>query len=119
MAVREALLELAPRQRAVLVLRYFEDLPPGQVVLTPASARSSSAAETKLVLQAAPQSEELSAVRVIQGGGKVFQLGTVADGREVGEVELGARWLVVRLPAGDQGWSDEVLQRFMASCRLS
>jgi RNA polymerase sigma factor (sigma-70 family) len=26
LAVRDALLELAPRQRAVLVLRYFEDL---------------------------------------------------------------------------------------------
>jgi hypothetical protein len=90
-----------------------------QVVLTPASARSSSGPETKLVLQAAPASEKLLAVRVIQADGKVFHLGTVADGREVGQVELGARWLVVWLPAGDQGWSDEVLQRFMASCSLS
>jgi hypothetical protein len=91
----------------------------GQVVLTPATARSYSGPETKLVLQAAPASEKLLAVRVIQAGSKTFHVGTEADGREVGQVKLGARWLVVRLPAGDQGWSDDVLQRFMASCRLS
>jgi hypothetical protein len=91
----------------------------GQVVLAPASARSSSGPASRLVLQAAPAPEKLLAVHVIQAGGKVFRLGTVADGREVGQVQLGARWLVVRLPAGDQGWSDAVLQRFMASCSLT
>jgi hypothetical protein len=90
----------------------------GQAVLTPATARSSSGPETKLILQAAPESEKLLAVRVIQADGKVFHVGTVADGREVGQVKLGARWLVVRLPAGDQGWTDAVLHRFMASCSL-
>jgi hypothetical protein len=91
----------------------------GQVVLTPTSARSSSGAETKLVLHAAADSEKLLAVRVLQAGGQVFHVGTVADGREVGEVQLGARWLVVQLPAGDRGWTDDVLRRFMASCSLS
>jgi hypothetical protein len=91
----------------------------GQVVLTPASARSSSGTETKLVLHAAADSEKLLAVRVLRAGGQVFHVGTVADGREVGEVQLGARWLVVQLPAGDRGWTDDVLRRFMASCSLS
>lgn len=91
----------------------------GQAVLTPASARSSTGAENKLVLQAAPKSEKLLAVRVLHADGEVFHVGTVANGREVGQVQLGARWLVVWLPAGDQGWTDDVLQRFMASCTLS
>jgi hypothetical protein len=91
----------------------------GQVVLTPASARSAAGLENKLVLQAVPESEKLLAVRMIRAGGRVFHVGNVADGREVGQVQLGARWLVVRLPAGDQGWTDAVLQRFMASCSLT
>jgi hypothetical protein len=91
----------------------------GQVVLTPATTRSSSGPENKLVLQAGPEAQKLLAVRVIQAGGQVFHVGKVADGREVGQVQLGGRWLVVRLPAGDQGWTDGVLQRFMASCSLS
>jgi hypothetical protein len=93
--------------------------PTGQVVLTPASVRSSAGPVTNLILQAASAPAKLLAVRVIQADGKAFHLGTVADGRGVGQVQLGARWLVVRLPAGDEGWSDESLQRFMASCSLS
>ncbi|HEY0689132.1 MAG TPA: hypothetical protein VGD71_08820 [Kribbella sp.] len=93
--------------------------PTGQVVLTPASVRSSSGPATNLVLQAASAPAKLPAARVIQADGKVFHLGTAADGRAVGQVQLGARWLVVRLPVGDHGWSDEALQRFIASCSLS
>jgi hypothetical protein len=93
--------------------------PTGRVVLTPTNARSSSGPATELVLQAASAPAKLLAMRVIQADGKAFHLGTVADGRGVGQVQLGARWLVVRLPAGDQGWTDEALQRFMASCSLT
>jgi hypothetical protein len=93
--------------------------PTGRVVLTPTNARSSSGPATELVLQAASAPAKLLAMRVIWADGKAFHLGTVADGRGVGQVQLGARWLVVRLPAGDQGWTDEALQRFMASCSLS
>jgi hypothetical protein len=57
-------------------------------------------------------------VRVTQAGGKTFHIGTAA-GREVGQVKLGDRWLVVQLPTQHPDWGDAVLQRFMASCTLN
>jgi hypothetical protein len=87
-----------------------------RVVLTPPSARTSD--EDKLVLRSAPAAQQLPSVRVIQTGGKVFQIGT-AGGRELGQVQLGDRWLVVQLPVQHPDWTDDLLQRFMGSCSFS
>jgi hypothetical protein len=88
-----------------------------RVVLTPPSVRASDE-QAKLVLRSATDAQSLSSVRVTQAGGKVFHIGTAA-GREVGQVKLGERWLVVQLPTEHAGWDDVSLQRFMASCSLS
>ena len=85
-----------------------------RVVLTPPNVRTSNVG-AKLVLQASAEAQSLASVRAIQGDGKVFHVGT-AGGREVGQVKLDQRWLVVQLPTGTKEWTDDVLQRFMASC---
>ncbi|HEY0473483.1 MAG TPA: hypothetical protein VGD34_17545 [Kribbella sp.] len=88
-----------------------------RVVLTPPSVRTSDDT-AKLVLRSATGAQGLQSVRVIQAAGKVFHLGTAA-GREVGQVQLGNRWLVVQLPVQHQDWTDDVLRRFMGSCNVS
>ena len=88
-----------------------------RVVLTPPSVRKSDE-QAKLVLRSATAAQSLSSVRVTQAGGKTFHIGTAA-GREVGQVKLGDRWLVVQLPAQHPEWNDSLLQRFMASCTLN
>ncbi|QNE17511.1 hypothetical protein F1D05_05820 [Kribbella qitaiheensis] len=88
-----------------------------RAVLTPPSVRTSDE-DAKLVLRSAADAQTLLSVRVTQAGGKFFHIGTVA-GREVGQVKLGERWLVVQLPTQHPEWDDASLQRFMASCSLS
>jgi hypothetical protein len=88
-----------------------------RVVLTPPSVRTSDE-ETKLVLRSATDAQSLLSVRVTQADGKVFHIGTAA-GREVGQVKLGERWLVVQLPTQHPEWDDVSLRRFMASCTVS
>jgi hypothetical protein len=88
-----------------------------RVVLTPPSVRTSDE-ETKLVLRSATAAQSLLSVRVTQADGKVFHIGTAA-GREVGQVKLGERWLVVQLPTQHPEWDDVSLRRFMASCTVS
>lgn len=89
-----------------------------RVVLTPPVVRTSSDAASKLVLQAATEARSLQAVRVTEADGKVFHVGTEA-GRAAGQVKLGERWLLVQLPVGDKDWNDEILRRFMGSCKVS
>jgi hypothetical protein len=88
-----------------------------RVVLTPPSVRTSDE-QAKLVLRTATDAQSLMSVRVTQAGGKTFHIGTAA-GREVGQVNLGERWLVVQLPTQHPDWDDALLQRFMASCTLN
>jgi hypothetical protein len=88
-----------------------------RVVLTPPSARTSDD-EAKLVLRSAADAQSLASVRVVRTGGKVFQVGTAA-GREVGQVKLGDRWLIVQLPVQHQDWTDDLLRRFISSCSIS
>jgi len=88
-----------------------------RVVLTPPSVRTSDE-QAKLVLRSAADAQNLLSVRVTQADGKTFHIGTAA-GREVGQVKLGERWLVVQLPAQHPEWNDALLQRFMASCTLN
>jgi hypothetical protein len=88
-----------------------------RVVLTPPSARTSDD-EAKLVLRSAADAQSLASVRVVRTGGKVFQVGTAA-GREVGQVKLGDRWLIVQLPVQHQDWTDDLLRRFIGSCSIS
>ncbi|TCM41208.1 hypothetical protein [Kribbella sp. VKM Ac-2568] len=89
-----------------------------RVVLTPPLVRTSSDSASELVLQAAPEARSLQAVRVTEADGKVFHVGTEA-GRAAGQVKLGERWLLVQLPVGDKDWNDEILRRFMGSCKVS
>jgi len=87
------------------------------VVLTPPSVRTSDTA-ARLELFAAAESQRLTGIRATEVGGKVFHLGSL-DGRAVGQVKLGDRWLVARLPVEHQDWTDELVQRFLNSCTLS
>ena len=87
------------------------------VVLSQPTMRTADTA-AKVVLQAAPQARSLSTVRVTQGSGKTFHIGTL-DGRLTGQVKLADQWLLVELPTGTVEWPDDVLRRFMNSCTVS
>lgn len=87
-----------------------------RVVLSQPAMRTADTA-TKVVLQAAPQARSLSAVRVTDGTGKTFHIGTL-DGRLTGQVKLADQWLLVELPTGTVEWPDDVLRRFMDSCTV-
>jgi hypothetical protein len=86
---------------------------PGRVVL---SRPTDPAA--KVVLQSAAEARSLTSVRVTRSAGKTFHIGML-DNRLAGQVHLTDRWLLVELPAGNQDWNDELLQRFMASCTVN
>jgi hypothetical protein len=88
-----------------------------RAVLTPPSVRTSDDT-AKLVLRSVTAAQSLQSVRAVQAAGKVFHLGTAA-GREVGQVKLGSRWLVVQLPVQHQDWTDDIVRRFMGSCSVS
>ena len=72
----------------------------------------------KVVLQSAAKARSLTAVRVTDAAGKTFHIGML-ENHLTGQVHLTDRWLLVELPAGNQDWNDEILQRFMASCTVS
>ena len=89
------------------------------VLLAPPTMRTSNLGEKGgLDVRAVEKAQSLQATRVSESGGKVFHLGT-ADGRATGQVMLGARWLLVQLPAGNKDWNDDLLRRFMGSCTLN
>ena len=88
----------------------------GRVVLSQPAMRTADTA-AKIVLQAAPQARSLVSVRVTDGAGKTFHIGTL-DGRLTGQVKLADRWLLVQLPNGTVEWPDEVLRQFMDSCAI-
>ncbi|WP_329001321.1 hypothetical protein OHA18_00200 [Kribbella sp. NBC_00709] len=88
-----------------------------RVVLSQPTMRTADTA-AKVVLQAAPQARSLSAVRVTDGNGKTFHIGTL-DGRLTGQVKLSDQWLLVELPTGTVEWPDDVLRRFMDSCAVN
>jgi hypothetical protein len=88
-----------------------------RVVLSQPTMRTADAA-AKVVVQAAPDARGLSAVRVTDGSGKTFHIGTL-DGRLAGQVKLSDRWLLVELPVGTVEWPDDVLRRFMDSCTVN
>ncbi|MEU4196039.1 hypothetical protein AB0E69_29330 [Kribbella sp. NPDC026611] len=87
------------------------------VVLSQPEMRTADSA-AKVVLQAAPTARSLSAVRVTDGNGKTFHIGTL-DGRLTGQVKLADQWLLIELPKGSLDWSDDVLRRFLDSCTVS
>jgi hypothetical protein len=74
--------------------------------------------EAKVVLQAAETARSLTSVRVTEGSGKTFHIGTL-NGRLAGQVKLADQWLLVQLPAGTVEWPDDVLRRFMDSCTVN
>jgi hypothetical protein len=88
-----------------------------RVVLSRPTMRTADTA-AKVVLQAAPQARSLSGVRVTDGNGKTFHIGTL-DGRLTGQVKLSDQWLVVELPTGTVEWPDDVLRRFLDSCAVN
>ncbi|HET6298210.1 MAG TPA: hypothetical protein VFG33_32840 [Kribbella sp.] len=88
-----------------------------RVVLTPPSVRTSDT-DAKLELSAADESQSLTAVRAIGSGATVVHVGQ-ASGRQVGQIKLGERWLVVKLPVDVQQWTDDVVARFLESCTVS
>lgn len=89
----------------------------GRVVLSQPRMRTADAT-AKVVLQAAPQARSLGSVRVTEGTGKTFHIGTL-NGRTAGQVKLPGQWLLVELPAGTVEWPDETLVRFMDSCTIN
>ena len=72
----------------------------------------------KIVLESAAEARSLTSVRVTKSAGKTFHIGML-DKRLAGQVHLTDRWLLIELPAGNQDWNDELLQRFMASCAVN
>jgi hypothetical protein len=88
-----------------------------RVVLTPPSARTADVS-ARLELFPSDQPQSLSGIRAVETGGKVFHVGSTG-GREVGQVKLGDRWLVARLPVEHQDWTDDVVRRFLDSCTVS
>ena len=88
----------------------------GRVVLSQPEMRTADTA-AKIVLQAAPQARSLVSVRVTDGAGKTFHIGTL-DGRLTGQVKLADKWLLVQLPSGTVEWPDDVLRQFMDSCAI-
>ena len=89
----------------------------GRVVLSQPEMRTADTT-AKLVLQTAPAARSMSSVRVTQGIGKTFHIGTV-DGRPAGQVNLTGQWLLVELPKGTVEWPDDALIRFMDSCTVN
>ncbi|MEU4289312.1 hypothetical protein AB0E63_13915 [Kribbella sp. NPDC026596] len=87
-----------------------------RVVLSQPEMRTADAA-AKVVLQAAPEAKSLMSVRVTEGAGKTFHIGTL-DGRLTGQVKLADQWLLVELPTGTADWTDDVIRRFMDSCTV-
>jgi hypothetical protein len=86
---------------------------PGRVVLSrPADPAAN------VLLQSAPAARSLTSVRVTRSAGKTFHIGML-DNHLTGQVHLTDRWLLIELPAGNQDWTDELLQRFMASCTVN
>ncbi|GAA1556578.1 hypothetical protein GCM10009804_11710 [Kribbella hippodromi] len=85
-----------------------------RVVLSQPEMRTADTA-TKVVLQTAPEAITLSKPRVSQVDGKSFRIGTL-NGRLTGQVHVAGKWLLVELPTGTVEWSDDILQRFLASC---
>jgi hypothetical protein len=90
----------------------------GRVVLSQPEMRTTADTTAKVVLQAAPQAQTLTAARVSEGAGKTFHIGTL-DGRRTGQVKLANQWLLVELPTGTVDWPDDVLRRFMDSCTVN
>ncbi|MDX3002189.1 hypothetical protein PWY87_10940 [Kribbella solani] len=88
-----------------------------RVVLSQPAMRTADTA-TKVVLQTAPEAITLSKVRVSQVSGKTFRIGTL-NGRLTGQVQVASQWLLVELPTGTVEWSDDILQRFLASCSVN
>ncbi|MFI5697748.1 hypothetical protein ACIA58_38180 [Kribbella sp. NPDC051586] len=88
-----------------------------RVVLSQPTMRAADSA-AKVVLQAGPQARSLTAVRVTDGNGKTFHIGTL-NGRLTGQVKLADQWLLVELPTGTVEWPDDVLRRFMDSCTVN
>lgn len=90
-----------------------------QVVLAPGTQRTgySTGTADKLVLSVVTKAEPLMGLRVVQADGKTFHLGAYANGRLVGQVQQGDQWVVARAPVGGDGWSDDVLQRLLGSCK--
>jgi hypothetical protein len=87
------------------------------VVLSPPGLRTADTA-AKVVLQAAPEARSLMSVRVTEGAGKTFHIGTL-DGRLTGQVKLADQWLLVELPTGTADWTDDDIRRFMDSCAVN
>jgi len=87
-----------------------------RVVLSQPEMRTADTA-AKIVLQAGPQARSLVSVRVTDGAGKTFHIGTL-DGRLTGQVKLADKWLLVQLPNGTVEWPDDVLRQFMDSCSI-
>jgi hypothetical protein len=89
----------------------------GRVVLSQPTMRTADTS-AKVVLQAAPEARNLASVRVKEGTGKTFHIGTL-NGRIAGQVKLPGQWLLVELPTGTVEWPDDVLVRFMDSCTIN
>ncbi len=87
-----------------------------RVVLSQPEMRTADTA-TKIVVQAVPQASSLMSVRVTDGAGKTFHIGTL-NGRLSGQVKLADQWLLVELPTGTVDWPDDELRRFMDSCTI-
>ena len=75
-----------------------------RVVLTPPSVRTSDT-DAKLEMSAADESQSLPAFGRSGPVRQWFHVGQ-ADGRQVGQIKLGDRWLVVKLPVDTQHWND-------------
>lgn len=87
-----------------------------RVVLSQPELRTADTA-AKIVVQAGPQARSLMSVRVTDGAGKTFHIGTL-NGRLSGQVKLADKWLLVELPTGTVDWPDDELRRFMDSCTI-
>jgi hypothetical protein len=87
----------------------------GAVELSPPDIAVAGASQ-RLVLRAAVAADRIDAVEAVRTGGRIAHLGRYPDGSRAGQVKFTDRWLIVRLPVGEPGWTDTTLQRLLESC---
>lgn len=89
----------------------------GAVELAPPGLAAADAS-AKLVLRTAIEADRIDGVEAFRTGGRVVHLGRYPDGARAGQVKVSERWLIVRLPIGEPGWTDTTLHRLIESCTI-
>ena len=71
-----------------------------------------------LVVRTAADADPINGAQAFRTAGRIVHLGRYAGGERAGQVQVGDRWLIVRLPLDEAGWTDSTLQRMIGSCTI-